>query len=95
MAWMRMRMMSIKRRLKALEKIAGRQGGLTPEEMAERCRYIEEYLASDESCEPLTLSEINDYKKRLAETDCTETERQMIEMFLKYLCDDGEDADDE
>ena len=36
--------MSIKRRIKQLEKIAGRQGGLTPEEMAERCRYIEERL---------------------------------------------------
>ena len=87
--------MSIKRRLKALEKIAGRQGGLTPEELEERRREIEEYLASDESSEPLTLSEINDYKKRLADPDCTETERQMIEMFLKYLCDDREDAEDE
>ena len=36
--------MSIKRRINQLEKIAGRQGGLTPEEMAERCRYIEERL---------------------------------------------------
>ena len=36
--------MSIKRRINQLEKIAGRQGGLTPEEMAERCRYIEEHL---------------------------------------------------
>ena len=46
--------MSIKRRINQLEKIAGRQGGLTPEQMAERCRYIEERLfnvkrlASDE-----------------------------------------------
>ena len=36
--------MSIKRRINQLEKIAGRQGGLTPEQMAERCRYIEERL---------------------------------------------------
>ena len=46
--------MSIKRRIKQLEKIADQQGELTPEEMAERCRYIEEHLfnvkrlASDE-----------------------------------------------
>ena len=87
--------MSIKRRLKALEKISGQQSEMTAEELEERRREIEEYLASDESSEPLTLSEINDYKKRLADPDCTETERQMIEMFLKYLCDDGEDAEDE
>ena len=36
--------MSIKRRINQLEKIAGRQGELTPEQMAERCRYIEERL---------------------------------------------------
>ncbi len=36
--------MSIKRRINQLEKIAGQQGELTPEAMAERCRYIEERL---------------------------------------------------
>ena len=87
--------MSIKRRLKALEKISGQQSEMTAEELEETRKLIEEYLDSDESGEPLTLSEINDYKKRLADPDCTETERQMIEMFLKYLCDDGEDAEDE
>ena len=46
--------MSIKRRINQLERVADQQGGLTPEEMAERCRYIEERLfnvkrlASDE-----------------------------------------------
>ena len=84
-------MMSIKRRLKALEKISGQQSEMTAEELEERRREIEEYLASDESSEPLTLSEINEYKRRLADPDCTETERQMIEMFLKYLCEDAED----
>ena len=83
--------MSIKRRLKALEKISGQQSEMTAEELEERRREIEEYLASDESSEPLTLSEINEYKRRLADPDCTETERQMIEMFLKYLCEDAED----
>lgn len=87
--------MSIKRRLKALEKISGQQSEMTAEELEERRREIEEYLASDESSEPLTLSEINDYKKRLADPDCTETERQMIEIFFKYLCDDEGDAEDE
>ena len=53
--------MSIKRRINQLEKIAGRQGGLTPEQMAERCRYIEERLfnvkrlASDE---PIRLFDV-------------------------------------
>ena len=87
--------MSIKRRLKALEKISGQQSEMTAEELEETRKLIEEYLDSDESGEPLTLSEINDYKKRLADPDCTETERQMIEMFLKYLCDDEGDAEDE
>ena len=36
--------MSIKRRIKQLERVADQQGELTPEEMAERCRYIEERL---------------------------------------------------
>ena len=51
--------MSIKRRIKQLEKIADQQGELTPEEMAERCRYIEEHLfnvkrlASDEPIKAL------------------------------------------
>ncbi len=87
--------MSIKRRLKALEKVAGQQGEMTAEELEERRREIEEYLASDESGKPLSIAEINEYKKRLADPNCTETERQMIEMFLKYLCDDREDAEDE
>ena len=36
--------MSIKRRIKQLERVADQQGELTPEEMTERCRYIEEHL---------------------------------------------------
>ena len=36
--------MSIKRRINQLERVADQQGELTPEEMAERCRYIEERL---------------------------------------------------
>ena len=46
--------MSIKRRINQLERVADQRGELTPEEMAERCRYIEERLfnvkrlASDE-----------------------------------------------
>ncbi len=53
--------MSIKRRLKALEKISGQQSEMTAEEMAERCRYIEERLfnvkrlASDE---PIKLFDV-------------------------------------
>ena len=36
--------MSIKRRINQLERVADQQGELTPEQMAERCRYIEERL---------------------------------------------------
>ena len=36
--------MSIKRRINQLERVADRQGELTSEQMAERCRYIEERL---------------------------------------------------
>ena len=66
---------------------------IAAEKVKEQSQKLRDKAAEIRKAYTTELDALHDKTKK--ELDCDETERQMIEMFLKYLCDDEGDAENE